>query len=128
MRPEPQIDFIYICQPMVTSLKPYRTTHTAPMSTTWKQVRAEIGNVRHAIRREYPTYAWPGGYPLYYITRDNGVLCPDCANRNLKLTLDRIDPQWSIEAVEINYEDDFLICDNCSTIIKPAYGTDEPAD
>jgi hypothetical protein len=27
-----------------------------------------------------PAYAWPGGYPLYYLCADNGVLCPQCAN------------------------------------------------
>ena len=29
---------------------------------------------------ELVSYAWPGGYPVIYITEDNGVLCPDCAN------------------------------------------------
>jgi hypothetical protein len=24
-----------------------------------------------------PSHAWPGGYPLYYITKDGGVLSPD---------------------------------------------------
>jgi hypothetical protein len=25
------------------------------------------------------TYAWPGGYPVFYVTADAGILCPDCA-------------------------------------------------
>ena len=29
---------------------------------------------------ELITYAWPGGYPVIYITEDSGVLCPNCAN------------------------------------------------
>lgn len=24
-----------------------------------------------------PAYAWPGGYPIFYIASDNGVLCPE---------------------------------------------------
>ena len=35
-------------------------------------------------RRDYQTesgklmaYAWPGGYPLYYVCKDGGVLCPE---------------------------------------------------
>jgi hypothetical protein len=27
-----------------------------------------------------PAYAWPGGYPIVYMARDNGILCPRCAN------------------------------------------------
>jgi hypothetical protein len=35
-------------------------------------MRMENGNL--------PAYAWPGGYPIYYVAADNGVLCPVCAN------------------------------------------------
>ena len=28
-----------------------------------------------------PAYAWPGGYPLYYLCADGGILCPQCANK-----------------------------------------------
>jgi hypothetical protein len=24
-------------------------------------------------------WAWPGGYPLYYMVEDGGALCPTCA-------------------------------------------------
>jgi len=63
--------------------------------------------------KSYDSYAWPGGYPLYYITKDNGVLCPECANTNKFLTLSTLDPQWFIVTGDINYEDPDLICDNC---------------
>ena len=26
-----------------------------------------------------PAYAWPGGYPFYYLDANNDVLCPACA-------------------------------------------------
>ncbi len=27
------------------------------------------------------SYAWPGGYPIYYLDGESGVLCPKCANK-----------------------------------------------
>lgn len=69
-------------------------------------------------------YAWPGGYPLFYLTADNGALCPQCANENFNLCNDHNDSQWYIVAYDINYEDDSLFCDNCSKQIESAYGED----
>lgn len=69
-------------------------------------------------------YVWPGGYPIYYMTKDGGCLCPDCANKELALTLTN-DPQWGIIASDVNYEDTTLYCDNCQNMIKSAYGEDE---
>ena len=65
---------------------------------------------------EWPAYAWPGGYPFYYVTRDGGCLCPSCANENMNLTLDKDYDQWCIVAQEINYEDNDLQCDNCYAV------------
>ena len=74
---------------------------------------------------EYDSFAWPGGYPLYYLTKDGGVLCPGCANNNKELTNDPADPQWFIIAVDINYEDPSLYCDNCSERVESAYCEEE---
>lgn len=72
---------------------------------------------------EWPKWAWPGGYPIYYVTADWGILCADCANENMHLTLDG-DSQWRIECIEVNYEDNELWCDNCNCQIESAYGED----
>lgn len=72
----------------------------------------------------YPTYAWPGGYPFFYITQDSGVLCPKCANANLALCQGD-DPQWKVVAQEVNWENEALYCDNCYKIIESAYGGEE---
>lgn len=69
---------------------------------------------------EWPAWAWPGGYPLFYTTKDGGCLCPTCANDNLELTV-QDDPQWEIVGQEINYEDTELYCDNCGEHIEGAY-------
>ncbi len=69
-----------------------------------------------------PSFAWPGGYPLYYLTRQGNVVCPDCAN----------DPDVSEddapEACDANWEDPDLYCDGCGERIESAYADDEPAD
>jgi hypothetical protein len=70
---------------------------------------------------EWESHSDLGGYPLFYLTADMGVLCPCCANENMRLTLDG-DDQWRIVAVEINYEDEDLMCDNCYQKIASAYG------
>jgi len=69
-------------------------------------------------------YAWPGGYPIYYVCADDGVLCPDCvdAERELIDSADEHDKQWFVIDREINYEDYNLYCDNCNKRIDPAYG------
>ena len=68
-----------------------------------------------------PTYAWPGGYPLFYVTADGGILCPKCANDNITLLTDPDDRQWYVIGVDTNYEDDTLQCDNCNQLIEAAY-------
>ena len=71
---------------------------------------------------ELDYYAWPGGYPLFYITKDNNVLCPKCTNENIELLSDEHDSQWYIVGYDINYEDDSLYCDHCNERIESAYG------
>lgn len=67
-----------------------------------------------------PKYAWPGGYPMYYLDKMNNVLCPDCANENDDYT----DP---LVAHDVNYEDTDLSCDHCSNPIEAAYADDTAA-
>lgn len=82
-------------------------------------------------------YAWPGGYPLFYLCADGGILCPKCANENKEVYItsdDKTseekenrfdDPQWHVIAVDINYEDTTMYCDHCNAHIVSAYGDDE---
>lgn len=75
------------------------------------------------IRKEWPSWAWPGGYPIYYLTADNAVLCSKCANDNIKLTSDPDgDDQWRIVDADINYEDTHLYCEHCNGLVESAYG------
>jgi uncharacterized Zn finger protein (UPF0148 family) len=65
-----------------------------------------------------PVYAWPGGYPLYYITKKGEVLCPNCANET---------PE-EVDEYEVNWEDTNIFCDGCDKQIERAYNNPEEED
>lgn len=72
----------------------------------------------------FQSYAFPGGYPIYYLCEDGGILCPTCANDNKALVAVAAqdnDKQWNIIAANVNYEDDTLYCDHCNKRIESAY-------
>jgi len=69
-----------------------------------------------------PAYAWPGGYPLFYMDEENNVLCPRCAFK------DKDDEYRIITDYEINWEDYNLRCDECNDFIEYAYGSDGDED
>ena len=62
-----------------------------------------------------PAYAWPGGYPLFYLTKRSNVLCPACANADVE------NPDDPVEAYDANWEDSSLFCDDCGERIESAY-------
>lgn len=71
---------------------------------------------------ELESYAWPGGYPIYYLTDpDNSVLCPDCATR-LARDPDERETVAAYGIQEDSSETD-LICDACG---KTIYDADLP--
>src|SRR5437016_2178786 len=85
-----------------------------------KPERDENGNL--------PAFAWPGGYPIFYLCADGGILCPQCANKEsaVKEADEHSDyhdfDQWRIVASDINWEVASLTCDSCSQRIESAYG------
>ena len=62
-----------------------------------------------------PRFAWPGAYSLFYITRQGGILCPDCVN----------DDPDEIAQRDINLEDPLMYCDGCGKRIPSAYGDEQ---
>jgi hypothetical protein len=57
------------------------------------------------------THAWPGGYPMYYVTDRGMLLCPHCA---------KSEPD-EIVGGGANYEDDTMTCEDCEKPIESAY-------
>ena len=63
------------------------------------------------------SFAFPGGYPLFYLDGENSTLCPECANNALHDEVEDFRPV----AVAMNCEDLALFCDQCSKLIEAAY-------
>lgn len=94
-----------------------------------KRVRRALG--LEVSREPLPAFAWPGGYPMYYLCFDGEAMCPACVNANIEL-VDRdsrakvVDPRtwggWAVEAADVNWEDDDLVCTHCNKLIESACG------
>jgi hypothetical protein len=82
-----------------------------------------INEMRQSNDNKLPAYAWPGGYPIFYLAKDNGVLCPTCAN---EFNPER-DNDEQLEAIagDVNWEDPTLYCENCNKRIESAYAENE---
>ncbi len=74
-------------------------------------------------------YAWPGGYPTFFVTSDGGCLCFQCAMHEAKRITESIREGardgWRVETQDVNWEDAGLYCDHCNERIESAYAEDE---
>lgn len=77
-----------------------------------------IGKPRSSVK--LPAYAWPGGYPIWYLTESNAMLCPGCADEARQ---DMAEPK--VVDWDINYEDEIFFCYECNGRVESAYGEDE---
>jgi hypothetical protein len=79
---------------------------------------------------ENGAHAWPGGYPLFFITNDGAALSFDAAKENHELITESIaddcNDGWRVIAIDVNWEDGELICDHSGERIESAYA-EEPA-
>ena len=70
-------------------------------------------------------YAWPGGYPRFFITNDGEALSFDAAKENQALIIDSIankhNDDWQVIGCDINWEDNSLYCADTGKRIKSAY-------
>lgn len=83
-----------------------------------------ISDFRRAMR--HGPYAWPGGYPCYFITADGAALSFTAARlerRNILQALACNDTQsgWRVTGLDINWEDADLVCDHTGEPIPSAY-------
>lgn len=76
-------------------------------------------------------FAWPGGYPLYFITaHDSTVLCFNTVKNNYALVSEAVRTQdrqsgWCVCAVDINWEDMHMVCEDTGEDIPCAYPSDD---
>jgi hypothetical protein len=73
-------------------------------------------------------WAWPGGYPRYFVTTDGCALSFDTVRAEwptvCRSTRARLRDGWTLEGVDINYEDNDLTCAHSGDPIQCAYGSD----
>lgn len=83
-----------------------------------------------ALLRSGP-YAWPGGYPMFFLADDCEALCFDCVKSNYRIishsTRHKMHDGWQLIRAEINWEDDSLTCAHCDKRIESAYSDNEIA-
>lgn len=89
-----------------------------------------LNEVKAALRAG--AYAWPGGYPQYFVTRDGGALSFDAVREQLRNVawdhLNDASTGWRIDHIAINYEDADLVCDHTGKRIPAAYGDDDATE
>ena len=82
-----------------------------------------ISDFRRAMRNG--PYAWPGGYPCYFLMSDGEALSFDAARQERRLILeairDRDNSGWRVIGMDINWEDGELTCVHTGKRIESAY-------
>lgn len=74
-------------------------------------------------------YTSVGGYPIYFITDDGGVLSYDTVKEEYdqiaESVRDQLSDGWNVTAADINWEDTELLDDHTGNPIESAYGDDD---
>jgi len=89
----------------------------------WHHRTIKTANDFKATLRAGP-WAWPGGYPLYFICNDGGSLCFKCAKLEARYIIESYkdtNDDWRVIGCEVNYENE-IFCVHCSDKIESAYG------
>jgi len=72
-------------------------------------------------------YAWPGGYPMYFITSDGASLSFDAVEQEFSQVAyavrHKVNDGWRVVGCEINFEDN-LVCAHTGEPIESACGDD----
>ena len=102
---------------------------TPPLRENYRRHHREIKNLadfKASIRAG--GFAWPGGYPLYFVCGDGeSSLCFTCARDEFAAIVSdwqTFGSSWRVAGVDINYDDSDLYCAHCSARIESAYAED----
>jgi hypothetical protein len=75
----------------------------------------QLDAMRAANGGALPAYAWPGGYPMEYVTRCGAILCAACADADDA-------PEDPVTAGDVLWEGPEDYCESCGVAIPSAYG------
>lgn len=103
-----------------------------PLRTNYRRHHSRIDNVESLkATLRAGEFAWPGGYPLFFLMADNEAMSFDGVRQNLReafaafASTDRHEP-WRVVYCKTNYEDSDLVCAQTGERIPSAYA--EPAE
>jgi hypothetical protein len=84
---------------------------------------------KHFHKGKANAYAWPGGYPLFYLASDGETFCPSCVTKErvriFRSTHENDRDGFAIAGVDINWEDASMYCCHCNAWIESAYAEDD---
>jgi hypothetical protein len=111
---------------LVASKQGTPTTNNDNMTTmskyTTNQLKSQLRNGE---------FAWPGGYPLFFITDDGATLSFEAVRENIKSVIwsirHKVSDGWRVIGCEVNWEDDFMTCAHTGEPIESAYGEEVEA-
>lgn len=72
-------------------------------------------------------YAWPGGYPKFFLCADGECLSFEAARENFRCIAhahcypEYLDKQWMLVACDVNWEDGEMVCAHTGKRIESAY-------
>lgn len=73
-------------------------------------------------------YAWPGGYPMFFLTSDGGALSFDSVREELSNIIYAIKSHasdgWRVVGCDVNWEDSNLVDDHSGELIEAVYSDD----
>jgi hypothetical protein len=86
-----------------------------------------ISDFRKAMR--HGPYAWPGGYPCYFVLSDGEALSFKGVKQILRDVLEAIRDKddwcgYRVIGLDVNWEDTGLFCAQTGEAIESAYGED----
>lgn len=101
-----------------------------PLRPVYQQTFSRIGNTQELkATLRAGGFAWPGGYPLYFIASDGAAVSFEAVREHLRWVVwsirNHADDGWRIVGCAINYEDDELTCEHTNKRIPSAYGESE---
>lgn len=110
-----------------SKLAPLRTVYGAATVQRFPSGAKGMQQIKAALRAG--PYAWPGGYPLYFITHDGAALSFEAVREELRNVaydvLNAGSTGWRVEALDVNYEDQDLWCAHTNARIPAAYAEDD---
>ena len=71
---------------------------------------------------QYPAFAWPGGYPIFYLTSQCTLLCSKCASDPDVVDTGDVGGGESLYGADIHWEGAPEVCEGCNEAIESAYG------